>query len=172
MWIFQHLVTDICFNQWHRLKKTTTFEIKYSWRKVRTLNWYFFRVLNMICICFLYLTFIFSDGFKNHLTWPWWSMRKQSEQIVLIFYLPFSLTWHCFKYETIRRNDHFDIIFLFQKCNVILSVTKAAKSNPRVQSEMQPNRKCFWYLVKVKISVRTQSGQSQSITLYNLKKLS
>lgn len=27
---FQHLVTDICFNQWHRLKKTTTFEIKYS----------------------------------------------------------------------------------------------------------------------------------------------
>lgn len=91
MWIFQHLVTDICFNQWHRLKKTTTFEIKYSWRKVRT----FLRVLNMICIYFLYLTFIFSDGFKNHLTWPWWSMRKQSEQIVLIFYLPFSLSWHC-----------------------------------------------------------------------------
>lgn len=30
MSIFQHLVTDICFNQWHRLKKTTTFEIKYS----------------------------------------------------------------------------------------------------------------------------------------------
>lgn len=125
----------------------------------------------MICIYFLYLTFIFSDGFKNHLTWPWWSMRKQSEQIVLIFYLPFSLSWHCFKYETIQRNDYFDIIFLFQKCNVILSVTKAAKSNPRAQSEMQPNRKCFWYLVKVKISVRTQSGQSQSITLYNLKKV-
>lgn len=38
---FQNLVISMFFHQKHKQNKTTTIEISYSWRNVKTINWYF-----------------------------------------------------------------------------------------------------------------------------------
>lgn len=94
------------------------------------------------------------------------NIRKRSEQLELFlqqiiptFHLLFILSLHCFQYETIRRKDYFDIIFLFHKCYVIQSATKATKSNPRAQTRCIQTGSVFdiWQMSRSRVATRSKS---------------
>lgn len=106
-----------------------------------------------------------SDGFKN--TWYDHDEHKKTVRAVRIisttdytnFSLLFILSWHCFQYETIRRKDYFDIIFLFHKWYVIQSATKATKSNPRAQTRCIQTGSVFdiWQMSRSRVATRSKS---------------
>lgn len=72
--------------------------------------------------------------------------------------LLFICPWHCFQFLAIKKETCFYIIFLFHKCNVI-SIDNV-KNKKKAATDIQPNRRCLWYLKKVKVSGRNKRSGS------------